>query len=422
MMVDNQAHERPSAGVPFSQLGLVPSVLAVLERLRFTVPTPIQVQAIPVAVEGKDIIGIAQTGTGKTLAFALPMLQHIARKKQRGLVIVPTRELATQVDEAFHAVGRSFGLRTALVIGGASMQRQTAAIRQRPHVLIGTPGRMIDHLQQGTLQLKDVGILVLDEADRMLDMGFAPQIAKILQHVPRERQTMLFSATMPAGIVTIATRHMKMPVRVEVAPAGTVASRVNQDLYIVKKEEKTRLLGKLLSEHVGAVLVFSRTKHGAKRICRSLRASGHNVAEIHSNLSLSQRRKSLEGFKSGRYRVLVATDIAARGIDVQNIEVVLNYDLPDNPEDYVHRVGRTGRAGREGLAISFITPDQRGKIRGIERLVRKSLRVSPLPELPPHPAGAPPERYETERAPSSQRRPYGQQRRQFHSGRGRRRR
>jgi ATP-dependent RNA helicase RhlE len=382
-------------------LGLAPTLLAELERLHFTVPTPIQAQAIPVAVEGKDIIGIAQTGTGKTLAFALPMLQQVARTKRRGFILLPTRELAMQVDEMLHAVGKSLGLRTALLIGGMPMQRQVAAIRRKPHVLIGTPGRILDHLQQGTLHLKDIGVLVLDEADRMLDMGFAPQISKILHHVPRERQTMLFSATMPPAIVSIASRHMKMPVRVEVAPAGTVASRVNQDLFIVKKEEKNRLLGKLLSEYAGSVLVFSRTKHGAKRICRSLRAMGHNVAEIHSNLSLARRRKSLEGFKAGTYRVLVATDIAARGIDVHDIEVVINYDLPDNPHDYVNRVGRTGRAGREGQAITFITPDQRGKIRSIERLVRTSLRISPLPDLPAHPASVPHDTPRAERRPSS---------------------
>lgn len=409
-----------SSEATFAHLGLAPTLLAVLERLHFTVPTPIQARAIPVAVEGKDLIGIAQTGTGKTLAYALPMLQRVARIKKRGLVLLPTRELALQVDEVLQTVGRSFGFRTALVIGGMPMSRQVEAIRRKPHMVIGTPGRILDHLQQGTLRLKDVGILVLDEADRMLDMGFAPQISKILAQVPRERQTMLFSATIPPAIVQIAARHMKMPVRVEVAPSGTVAAHVHQDLFIVQKEEKSRLLEKLLTEYAGTVLVFSRTKHGAKRICRSLRATGHAVAEIHSNLSLSQRRKSLAGFKTGTYRVLVATDIASRGIDVENIEVVINYDLPDNPHDYVHRVGRTGRAGRAGQAITFITPDQRGEIRGIERLVRTPLRISPLPELPPRPAGVPHEPRRVEHARPShghQYRPHGRQR--FQGGRDR---
>lgn len=357
-------------------------MLAALTQLKFTVPTPIQSKAIPIAITGKDVIGIAQTGTGKTLAFAVPLLQQIALTKKQGLVIVPTRELAAQVHEMVQKLGQSFGLRQAILIGGASMDKQRQQLRQRPHIFVGTPGRIIDHLEQKTLSLNNVGVLVLDEADRMLDMGFAPQITRILHHVPRQRQTMLFSATMPAGIVKIATAYMKMPVRVEVAPAGTVAERVTQELFILHKEKKTRLLDKLLAEYTGPVLVFARTKYGAKRICRSVRGMGHRAAEIHSNLSLSQRRKSLEGFKTGTHRVLVATDIASRGIDVTNIEVVINYDLPESPDDYVHRVGRTGRAGRVGRAISFITPDQRHKIGMIERLVRTSLRISPLPQLP----------------------------------------
>lgn len=407
-----------SEGADFSRLGLAPTIVSVLNRLHFTVPTPIQAQAIPVAVEGKDIIGVAQTGTGKTLAYVLPMLQRVAREKAHALVILPTRELALQIDEAVQTVGRSFGFRTVLIIGGMSMQRQVETIRRKPHIFIGTPGRILDHLQQGTLRLAHVGILVLDEADRMLDMGFAPQINKILPLVPKERQTMLFSATIPQSIVNIAARHMKMPVRVEVAPSGTVAARVHQDLFIVRSDEKSRLLGKLLSEYVGTVLVFCRTKHSAKRLCRSLRTQGHAVAEIHSNLSLSQRRRALDGFKSGVYRVLVATDIAARGIDVQNIEVVINFDFPENPHDYVHRVGRTGRAGQPGQAVTFITPDQRGKIRGIERLVRTPLRISPLPELPPPPVGVPHEPRRVEHARSShghQHRPH--QRQQFQRGR-----
>jgi len=376
------------ASLTFSGLGLAPKLLAVLERLRFTVPTPIQYAAIPVAVTGKDVIGIAQTGTGKTLAFALPLIQQIARTKGKGLIILPTRELAMQVDEFLQQVGHSLGVRKALVIGGASLYLQTQLLRKDPHIIIGTPGRIIDHLEQGTLDLKKVSVLVLDEADRMLDMGFAPQIKRIIQAVPKDRQTMLFSATMPAEIVHIAAQHMKMPVRVEVAPAGTVAEKVSQELFIVSKEQKSRLLDTILAKYAGTVLVFSRTKHGAKKLCRALRDRGHSAAEIHSNLSLSQRKRSLEGFKSGSHRVLVATDIAARGIDVTNIELVVNYDLPDNLDDYVHRIGRTGRAGRSGSAISFITPDQKSKIRLIERLARSSLRVSPLPDLPAEYRGA----------------------------------
>lgn len=365
---------------PFSDLGLAPKLLAILARLQFTVPTPIQRQAIPIAVTGQDVVGVAQTGTGKTLAFALPLLQQLALTKKQGLIIVPTRELALQVDEQLHQIGQSLGLRCAVLIGGASLVNQKKQISHTPHVIIATPGRLIDHLETTSLTLRHIGVLVLDEADRMLDMGFAPQIKKILQHVPKQRQTMLFSATMPPAILKIAATHMHLPVHVEVAPSGTVAAQVNQELFVVQKNQKSQLLDRLLTHYSGTVLVFSRTKYGAKRICRVVKNQGHAVAEIHSNLSLSQRRRALAGFKSGKYRVLIATDIAARGIDVTNIEVVINYDLPDNPEDYVHRVGRTGRAGQRGRAISFITPEQRGKVRLIERLVRQRLAIS----TPPH--------------------------------------
>lgn len=366
----------------FAELGLKPSIIAVLDKLKFTTPTPIQEKSIPIASQGKDVIGIAQTGTGKTLAFTLPMLQQISATKKQGLVILPTRELAIQVEEAITKIGHSFGVRTAVLIGGASMYHQTMSLKRGPHIIIGTPGRINDHLEQKKLQLNNVGVLVLDEADRMLDMGFAPQINAILHHVPKDRQTMLFSATMPPEIVSIASKYMKTPVRIEVARAGSVSEQVDQELFLVSRDQKDRLLDKLLEEFKGTVLVFSRTKYGAKKICRAIRHMGHTTAEIHSNLSLSQRRRSLAGFKSGDFRVLVATDIAARGIDVTNIELVVNYDLPESADDYVHRVGRTGRAGLKGKAITFITPDQRYKIRAIERLVQTQLVLSPLPVLP----------------------------------------
>jgi ATP-dependent RNA helicase RhlE len=367
----------------FDGLGIAPSLLKSLDLLKFTTPTPIQAKSIPPAMEGKDLIGIAQTGTGKTLAFGIPMIQRLAQVHGRGLVILPTRELAIQVDESLHKIGRGIGLRTAVLIGGASMNVQTKDLRRVPHVIIATPGRLIDHLNQGTLELGDVKVLVLDEADRMLDMGFAPQISRILGAVPRDRQTMLFSATMPDAIVKMATRHMKLPLRIEVARAGTAAERVEQELYVVKKEDKTRLLEHLLTQYRGAVLVFSRTKFGAKKIARAINVAGHKAAEIHSNRSLNQRREALDGFKSGKYRVLVATDIAARGIDVAGIELVVNFDIPENAEDYVHRIGRTGRAGHSGRAITFAMPDQRDEVRGIERLMRMNLTVSKLPESLP---------------------------------------
>lgn len=372
----------PGKDVSFTDLGLSARVLTRLNQLKFTTPTPIQYKAIPIAVKGGDVIGIAQTGTGKTLAFALPLIEQISRTKKAALVILPTRELALQVNEAFAAVGQPLGLRCAVLIGGASMQQQIQSISRKPHVYIGTPGRLLDHLDNKTLKLQQIGILVLDEADRMLDMGFAPQITSILKYVPSDRQTMLFSATMPPTIIKMAATYMKTPVRVEVAPTGTVAERVKQELFIIKQNQKNRLLDKLLADYQQRVLIFARTKYGAKRICRDIRQMGHTVAEIHSNLSQSQRQRSLDGFRSGKFRVMVATDIASRGIDVTNIELVINYDLPDNLDDYVHRVGRTGRAGKVGDAISFVTPDQRSKIRIIERIVRDKLPLSPLPQLP----------------------------------------
>ncbi len=373
----------------FHGLGIAPNLLEILDRLKYTVPTPIQLQSIPSAIEGKDVIGIAQTGTGKTLAFGIPMIQRLRQTGGNGLVILPTRELAEQVNETFHKIGHSSGLKTAILIGGASMNVQMGMIRARPDIVIATPGRLIDHMERGTITLRAVKILVLDEADRMLDMGFAQQINKILTAVPPQRQTMLFSATMPSDIVKIARSHMQLPVRVEIAPAGTTAERIIQELFMVPKPDKLRLLEKLLTEYRGTVLVFSRTKHGAKKIARSVRSMGHAAAEIHANRSQAQRRDALEGFKSGKYRVLVATDIASRGIDVKNIELVINFDLPENAEDYVHRIGRTARAGSEGRAISFATPDQRGDIQSIERLIRGTLPRKPIPELPPHRAVEP---------------------------------
>jgi len=344
--------------------------------MKFKVPTPIQFKAIPIAIEGKDVIGIAQTGTGKTLAFGIPMIQRLAGIPGRGLILVPTRELALQVEETIFKVGSPLGMKTAVLIGGASMYNQVQALRRNPRVIIATPGRLIDHLGQSTLRIDDVKILVLDEADRMLDMGFAPQIEKVLKYLSKDRQTMLFSATIPEKIVRIAATHMKLPISVEIARSGTAAERIVQELFIIKKEEKPQLLGKILDQYRGTVLLFSRTKRGASRITYGLRSMGHNAAEIHSDRSLAQRREALEGFKTGKYRILVATDIAARGIDVKGIELVINYDLPDDAENYVHRIGRTGRAGQEGHAISFATPDQRSEVRNIESLMRSSLPIA----------------------------------------------
>ena len=386
----------PSPVVPptFDGLGIADNIMKSLVRSKFTTPTPIQHKCIPIGIEGKDLIGIAQTGTGKTLAFGIPMIQRLARYKGLGLVLLPTRELAIQVEEALQKIGGHIGLKTAVLIGGEPIIKQKRALSRNPHIIVATPGRLIDHLEHGSVNLKLFKILILDEADRMLDMGFAPQINKILDKMPRERQTMLFSATMPADIVKIATHHMKLPVRVEVAPPGTAAEDVEQEIMIVPKESKKTLLETLLKKYSGTILLFSRTKHGAKKICISLRNAGHSAAEIHSNRSLSQRISALEGFKSGRYRILVATDIAARGIDVKDIEVVINYDLPDNLEDYVHRIGRTGRAGKEGRAISFVTPQEQHDIPKLERLIRKTIRVT-------HPAGLPRASYSQTASPAT---------------------
>ena len=366
----------------FSSLGIAPALLETLTRLRFIVPTPIQQQVIPVAIQGKDIVGIAQTGTGKTLAFGIPMIQRLTQTKKQGLVMLPTRELAIQVDEVLRRTSRSINLKTAVLIGGLAIGPQIRAIKQNPTIIVATPGRLLDHLKQQTLRLDNVSIVVLDEADRMLDMGFAPAIERILRTIPKNRQTMLFSATMPPAIMKLATAHMKLPIRIEIAPSGSLPERVTQEIFIIQKNVKNRLLEKVLERYPDTTLIFTRTKYTASRLAQTIRAMGHNAAEIHSGRSLPQRREALEGFKSGKYRVLVATDIASRGIEVVGIGLVLNYDAPTNPEDYVHRIGRTARAGAGGHAISFITPEQRGELRSIERLIQKNLPISKLPELP----------------------------------------
>ncbi|MBI3684841.1 DEAD/DEAH box helicase [Candidatus Azambacteria bacterium] len=381
-MITGQQHPEQNIANGFYGLGIAPAILEILEKLRFKTPTPIQAQAIPSAIQGKDVVGIAQTGTGKTLAFGIPMIQHLSRGKGQGLVVLPTRELALQVEEALRKVGGTLGLRTAVLIGGTSLWPQKQALARRPHVIVATPGRLIDHMEQRNVRLDGVSILVLDEADRMLDMGFMPQIQRILNALPRERQTMLFSATMPSEIMKMAATHMKLPTRVEIAPTGTTAERVTQELFIVSRDQKATLLAKLLETYQGPTLVFTRTKHGARKVTQYIRGLNIRVAEIHSNRSLSQRREALDGFKFGKYRVLVATDIASRGIDVKGIELVLNYDLPSSSDDYVHRIGRTARAGAEGHAITFAMPDEGSEVHAIERLIRKSLPVAKHPDLP----------------------------------------
>ncbi|PIQ77337.1 hypothetical protein COV82_05010 [Candidatus Peregrinibacteria bacterium CG11_big_fil_rev_8_21_14_0_20_46_8] len=360
----------------FYGLGIAPALLKRISALGFKHPTPIQFKAIPIATSGEDVVGIAQTGSGKTLAFSIPMLQHVSATKKMGLILLPTRELAVQVEETLRKVGGPVGLRSAILIGGTNIGPQIRQLRARPHIVVATPGRLIDHLEQRNISLSNVGMLVLDEADRMLDMGFAPQLNRILSVVPEERQTMLFSATMPDAIAEIARRYMKKPLRIEVAKHGTTAENIDQEVIVVPRDEKITLLQRILSEYRGSVLIFCRTKHGTQKVARMVRSMGHTADELHSNRSQYQRQMALKGFSNGRFRVLVATDIAARGIDVQDIELVVNFDLPEQIEDYVHRIGRTGRAGRSGKAISFAVPEQRRDLQKIERLINLTLPVT----------------------------------------------
>ena len=364
----------------FSNLGIAPKILDILQAARFTTPTPIQAKSIPVAMTGKDLVGIAQTGTGKTLAFGIPMIQRLGQTGGRGLVLLPTRELASQVNASLKSIGAPLGLRTAVLIGGESKTPQLKALRSKPHIIVATPGRLIDHIKTHSVNLNDIKILILDEADLMFDIGFAPQIAEILKSVPSDRQTMLFSATMPPAIMTLVTKHMKLPVNIEVAPSGTPAEKVNHEMVVIKRENRIGQLEKILNQYRGSVLIFCRTKHGVKNLTDKIKRMNHTTAEIHSNRSLNQRSAALKAFKNGGVRVLVATDIAARGIDVKGIELVLNFDLPESAEDYVHRIGRTGRAGSTGQAISFVLPNEMREVQKIERIIKKTIPLTKLAE------------------------------------------
>lgn len=364
----------------FFGLGIAPGFLEALSQAGFTRPTPIQARCIPLGIEGKDMVGIAQTGTGKTLAFGVPMVQKLSAGKSQGLVVLPTRELALQVEASLRKIGEKHGLKTAVLIGGSSFGLQRRDLSRRPHIIVGTPGRINDHLVQKTLSLSQVSLVVLDEADRMFDMGFLPQIQSILKALPKERQTMLFSATMPKEIMKLAADYMKTPLRVEITPPGTTVQGVTQELFVVERHQKPELAKRLLSSYRGSALVFTRTKHGARKLARQIRDLNIKAAELHSNRSLNQRKEALAGFKSGKYRVLVATDIASRGIDVVGIELVLNYDLPSTPDDYVHRIGRTARAGTKGHAITLALPNEGKEVAAIERAIQKRLVSSPLPE------------------------------------------
>ncbi|HBA60130.1 MAG TPA: hypothetical protein DCZ92_04815 [Elusimicrobia bacterium] len=366
----------------FYGLGIAPKLMDILDKKGFVTPTPIQEKSIRIATEGKDMVGIAQTGTGKTIAFAIPMLQRLAAGPGKGLVLLPTRELAIQVAEVCRDFAPQLGMGVACLIGGESKEGQLKDLFKKARIIIGTPGRVYDHIERGTLKVHDARILVLDEADRMFDMGFAPQINRIIRCLPTERQTMLFSATIPDEVMKLASHHMKLPIRIEVAKSGTAATNVIQELYVVRSSSKPMLLSKLLEKYAGTVLIFVETRYDAAKVTQILSYMGHPVAEIHSDRTMGQRKDAMEGFKSGKYRVLVATDIAARGIDVTGIELVINYELPAEDDAYVHRIGRTGRAGQPGRAITFATPEQGGDVRSIETLTGISLNQMTHPEVP----------------------------------------
>ena len=357
----------------FPQLGLPPALLNGVKAMGYVDPTPIQLRAIPIVLGGGDLIGSAQTGTGKTAAFALPVLARLGKHEARGprvLVLEPTRELAAQVETAFRDFGRFTDIRATVVHGGVGYGRQRSEIQAGTDIVIATPGRLMDFLQEGTLRLGGLKILILDEVDRMLDMGFVKDVKKIIGMCPKERQTLFFSATIPPEITEIASFALRNPARIEIGVARTVNQSVTHAIYPVSMGKKFDLLIALLERtDFHSCLVFSRTKHGADKIARKLKAANHSVAVLHANRSQSQRVEALEGFKSGKYEVMVATDIAARGIDVAGVSHVINYDIPANPEDYVHRIGRTGRAAAVGDAFTITTPDQANDIRDIERFI-----------------------------------------------------
>ena len=367
----------------FETLGLSPALLRALASNNYTVPTPIQVQAIPLALAGRDLLGGAQTGTGKTAAFGLPLLQRLSKhtpangpRKPRALVLVPTRELAVQVAESIKTYGRHLNLNVTTIYGGAGMQPQIDNLRRGVDVLVACPGRLIDHLERGTAKLDAVEMLVLDEADRMLDMGFLPAIKRVVSRVPAQRQTMLFSATFEPRIRALAMEFMRDPAQVQVAANNTIAETITHRAHPVDGSRKRDLLIEILAKrHTDQVLVFGKTKHGCNRLAEQLEAAGVRCVAIHGNKSQAQRQKALDQFKAGRARVLVATDVAARGLDIPDLPLVINHDLPMVAEDYIHRIGRTGRAGAQGEALSLVSPEEGGLLNQIQRMLKVDLKM-----------------------------------------------
>jgi ATP-dependent RNA helicase RhlE len=370
--------------MPFNTLNIIEPILRSLHEEGYRTPTPIQEQAIPIVLQGKDLLGVAQTGTGKTAAFAVPIIQllhehkaHDKKRNIRALILTPTRELAVQIDESFKAYGRHTRLSSIVIFGGVNQNKQTSALYRGVDIVVATPGRLLDLMEQGHVELRHVEIFVLDEADRMLDMGFVRDVQKILAALPQKRQSLFFSATMPPAIVTLAHDILHHPVRVEVTPPAATVDLIEQSLYYVEKGNKPALLMQLLEDkRIETALVFTRTKRGADVVARTLERNHISAEAIHGNKAQNARQRALTNFKARKTRVLVATDIAARGIDVDDLEYVINYEIPNVPETYVHRIGRTGRAGAAGTAISFCSPDEKPFIRDIEKLIRKRIPVA----------------------------------------------
>jgi ATP-dependent RNA helicase RhlE len=372
----------------FHSLGLSKPLLDALAARNYAQATPIQLKAIPTVLTGRDLLGIAQTGTGKTAAFMLPSLDRLAGKREylkpgqvRMLVLAPTRELASQIAASAEAYGKFMRLSVGVIFGGTPNSKSVRTVSRGLDVLVATPGRLLDLIDQRALSLRELEILVLDEADQMLDLGFIHALKRIVALVPPKRQTLFFSATMPRAIKELADKYLTNPAEVSVAPAATTVDRVEQSVTMVNQAEKTALLTLFLQSHgVERTLVFSRTKHGADKIVRQLEAAGIAAGAIHGNKSQPQRERAIAAFKSGQMAVLIATDIAARGIDIPGVSHVVNFDLPDVPEQYVHRIGRTARAGADGIAVAFCSPEERGNLRDIERTTRQKIAVTPLPQ------------------------------------------
>ena len=375
----------------FSSLGLSPALLRALERQGYENPTPVQAEAIPLALAGHDLLAGAQTGTGKTAAFALPLLERMFPNGQRdgrpgrprALILTPTRELAAQVAESLRTYGREVGVRASLIFGGVGMQPQVESLRRGVDVVIATPGRLIDHMQQRTIDLSGIETLILDEADRMLDMGFIHDIKKVLALVPKQKQTLLFSATFSDEIRDLASQFQRNPIEIQIAKANSIVATVTHRVHPVEGEARRDLLVELLQKDVCQTLVFGRTKHGADKLTKQLNQEGIHAAAIHGNKSQSQRTKALADFKSGRISVLVATDIAARGLDISGLPRVINYELPMVAEDYIHRIGRTGRAGVEGVAISLVSHAEADRLRDIRKLLKNELTIENYPGFEP---------------------------------------